>query len=64
MNENVILQITKDEQIILNEVLLHALDDNSFNYDYTICIEDLLNKIEAEQNWMFKIINLIGVISL
>jgi hypothetical protein len=50
MKQNVIIQLTKDDQIILNEVLLHALDDNSFNYDYTICIEDLLNKIEAEQN--------------
>jgi len=48
LKENIILQFTKDEQIILNEVLLHALDDNSFNYEYTISIENLLNKIEAE----------------
>jgi hypothetical protein len=42
------MKFTKDEQIILNEVLLHALDDNSFNYDYTISIENLLDKFEAE----------------
>ncbi len=50
MTENIILQFTKDEQIILNEVLLHALEDKMFNYEYTISIENLLNKIEVEQN--------------
>jgi len=48
MQQNTILQFTKDELIILNEVLLHALDNSMFNTDYSIQIENLLNKIENE----------------
>lgn len=48
--ENIILKFTIDELIILNEVLLHALDDNMFNYEYTIGIENLLKRIEAIRN--------------
>jgi len=48
--ENIILKFTIDELIILNEVLLHALDDNMFNYEYTLGIENLLKRIEAIRN--------------
>jgi len=46
--KNTILDLTYNEKIVLNEVLLHAIDKNEFNIEYRKIVEDLLNKIEIE----------------
>ncbi len=47
-SENIIIQLTKDEHIVLHEALTFALEQKMFNRDYTEIIENIQNKIEVE----------------
>ncbi len=46
--ENILIQLTKDEKIIVNEALLNFLESDANSY-YKEVTESILSKIEVEE---------------